>query len=77
QDEKFGNWAVELGLDDQRFATCWEQDPSKEVLDRNTKLARSLGVRGTPTFLVNGKVVVGALPYEDFAAILEEAAKGR
>lgn len=77
QDEKFGSWAVELGLDDQRFATCWEQDPSKEVLDRNTRLARSLGVRGTPTFLVNGKVVVGALPYDDFAVVLEEAAKGR
>lgn len=74
QPEKFAGWAGELGLDGERFGTCWEEDPSKEPLDQNTKLARSLGVRGTPTFLVNGMVIVGALLYEDFAAVLERAA---
>lgn len=77
QDETFGKWAVEeLGLDPQQFAACWESDPSEEIIDQNTKLSRSLGIRGTPTFLVNGRVVVGALPYEQFATILEVAAKG-
>lgn len=78
QDDKFTEWAVEeLGLNARQFVTCWDEDPSKEAIDQNTKLARSLGVRGTPTFLVNGKVVVGALPYEDFAAILEQIEQGR
>lgn len=77
QDEKFTQWAVELGLDEQQFAACWDEDPSKERIEQNTKLSRSLGIRGTPTFLVNGKVVVGAYPYDKFAAILEEVAEGR
>ncbi len=73
QREKFAAWARELGLDGKRFDTCWDKDPSRVRIDRNTQLARSLGVRGTPTFLVNGKVIVGALPYEDFAVLLEAA----
>lgn len=31
----------------------------------------------TPTFLVNGRTVVGALAYEDFRAILEGGGNGR
>lgn len=77
QDEKFAEWAVELGLDEQRFAACWDEDPSEERIEQNTKLSRSLGIRGTPTFLINGKVVIGAYPYDKFAAILEEVAQGR
>ncbi len=76
QREKFVAWARELGLDGKRFDACWDKDPSKELIDRNTKLARALGVRGTPTFLVNGKVIVGALIYEEFAALLEAAERG-
>jgi protein-disulfide isomerase len=39
---------------------------------RDQNLANSLGARGTPTFFVNGRKVVGALPYEAFRAIIDE-----
>ena len=36
------------------------------------KEAQGVGVRGTPTFFINGRMVVGARPIEDFRAIIDE-----
>ncbi len=74
QQERFAEWAAELGLDAQRFRACWDSDRSAERLERNTRLARANGVPGTPAFVVNGQALVGALPYGAFAAALETAA---
>jgi predicted DsbA family dithiol-disulfide isomerase len=35
--------------------------------------ARRLGIRATPTFLINGRRVVGAHPIESFREVIEEA----
>ena len=42
------------------------------ALERMDKLASSLGANGTPTFFVNGRRLMGARPYEQFRALLEE-----
>jgi protein-disulfide isomerase len=39
--------------------------------------ARRLGVRATPTFLINGRRLVGAHPIESFREVIEEALRGR
>jgi len=39
--------------------------------------AQALGINGTPTFLINGRKVVGGLPLEELRAIVEDALKGR
>ena len=46
-------------------------DPSEVVAD-----GKEIGVQGTPTFVVNGKVLVGAVPLSQFEAIIKEASKG-
>ena len=66
-------WAVELGLDAGAFNTCLDsgkmaQETQKDMLD-----GQKAGIRGTPGFLVNGKVVSGAQPFAVFAAIIDEA----
>ena len=38
-------------------------------------LARRLGASGTPTFLINGKLLIGAHPFETFKRILDAIAK--
>lgn len=59
-----------VGLDDGAFTRCLESDAVEEHVERSTSAARRLGVRGTPTFFVNGKRVVGALPLEAFRQLL-------
>jgi protein-disulfide isomerase len=36
-----------------------------------------MGVRSTPTFLINGKPLVGAQPIENFRAAIDEALRVR
>jgi protein-disulfide isomerase len=32
-----------------------------------------MGIRATPTFLVNGQVIQGALPLEEFEKVIDQA----
>jgi protein-disulfide isomerase len=73
QRARFEGWATELGMNAERFRACLKSDPGKLWLKRNTNLAQNHGVPGTPAFVVNGRAIVGALPYRDFAAALEAA----
>jgi protein-disulfide isomerase len=50
-------------LDSHKFADAVQKD-----LDYGTKL----GVRSTPTFFVNGKLIQGAQPFEVFKEAIDE-----
>jgi protein-disulfide isomerase len=65
-------YAGELHLDTERFARDIDGLRNLPEVENDRRLAKSLGVDGTPAFLVNGSRVVGALPYEDFKALVEE-----
>jgi protein-disulfide isomerase len=73
QRAKFESWAAGLGLDATCFRSCLQRDAGDTWLKRNTHLAQTHGVPGTPAFVVNGRAIVGALPYGDFAAALQAA----
>ncbi len=45
------------GLDEQAFLGCYLQSPSIEAVHRQMTLGNSLGVRSTPTYVVNGWMV--------------------
>jgi protein-disulfide isomerase len=62
----FARLAQELGLDVARFGRCIKSKATAETVVRNNALAREMGVRGTPTFVINGEVVQGALPTDIF-----------
>lgn len=66
-------FAVELGLDTQAFDECLDSGKYTSLVQNETQAAQSLGVRSTPTFLVNGKPVIGAQPFEVFQQYIEEA----
>lgn len=69
----FRSFAQATGLDAARFAGCWAGDAAAARLHRSNELADQLGVRATPTFFVNGARVEGALPVEQFRAVLLDA----
>ena len=59
-------YAEGMGLNTTDFSTCLDSDAkAKQVLD-DVQAAQSYGVRATPTFFINGKILVGALPFSSF-----------
>jgi protein-disulfide isomerase len=66
--------AQELGLDGQRFRSVMEDDATLEDVRADVDDAVQFGVSGTPTFFINGQVVVGAQPTEVFVEAIERAA---
>lgn len=64
-------WVSELGIDMDGFDACVEGDDRIDRIASSTTLARQLGVRGTPTFVVIGyPPLQGALPVDMFREIL-------
>jgi len=54
------NLVKELNLDVKKFKDCLTSQKYKDQIIRDLKDGESLGVNGTPTFFVNGEMVVGA-----------------
>ncbi|MDA0327801.1 MAG: thioredoxin domain-containing protein [Gemmatimonadetes bacterium] len=64
-------WAAELGIDMMAFDACLESDSQINRIASSTALAREIGVRGTPTFIVIGyPPLQGALPLAVFQDVL-------
>jgi len=69
----FRAYAASAGLDAARFASCYEGTGPDARIRASNELADRMGVRATPTFFVNGNLVEGALPLEQFRAVIEGA----
>jgi len=65
-------YASEIGLDAGRFTADLDDQQVAAEVDADTKLAMSVGARGTPASFVNGRPVVGAKPYSEFASVVED-----
>jgi len=65
-------YAVELGLDGERFTRCLDERRYADSVDADLVQARALGITRTPTFLINDRVLVGAHPIETFRAVIAE-----
>jgi protein-disulfide isomerase len=68
-------YAQQVRLDMARFGSCMKGKAVGEQLAKNNALARSLFVRGTPTFFINGEVVPGALPTDVFVRGMDAVIK--
>ncbi len=66
--------AREAGLDVPRFRRALDDEAASEAVERDFAEGQSLGVTGTPAFLVNGRPVMGAQPLEVFVGVIEDAA---
>lgn len=71
--------ASDLGLDMEPFKECYESGKYEKQVAKNLKEGQNIGITSTPSFVVNGKLVPGGPPVEEFKRIIEEelaAAKG-
>jgi protein-disulfide isomerase len=72
----FDAFAGAAGLDTARFASCYRRNQPAPRITASNDLADRIGVRATPTFFINGYRVEGALPLEQFRAVLLDALRG-
>jgi len=70
-------FATQLGLDRTAFDACVDQRTYRAAVDADFNEVRTLGLNGTPTFLINGQRVVGAQPIATFATIIDAKLAGR
>ncbi len=70
--ESLIRYAKELGLDTRKFTSSIDMKKHKDEIDRDVKLALSLDLYNTPTFFVNGRKIVGAVPYDYLKKAVEE-----
>lgn len=66
-------YAGRLSLDRQAFATCLDTHQFRKEIEADVREGRALKLRGTPTFLVNGKPLVGAQSIEAFREAIRDA----
>jgi protein-disulfide isomerase len=70
--------AKDSGLNMTALDTCVKNKTHDERINTDLKEAQNNGIEGTPTVLINGRVVSGAYPYATFEKIIsEELAKAQ
>jgi len=67
----YERWARELGLDLNRFKAALASGRHKARIQEDDAQAGRLGIDGTPTLVVNGEKVVGAVPFENLKAVID------
>lgn len=69
--------AAQLGLNIAGFAACLDSGRKESVVLQDVQDGRRYGVRGTPTFFINGRILVGAQPITVFQAEIDRAMQHR
>jgi protein-disulfide isomerase len=72
-DRRLKAFAGVLELDMTQFNTCFDSEQFAEAVRADEKLARSLGVQGTPTLFVNGKPISNPLNFAEIQQAIETA----
>ena len=67
--------AQDLGLDTQRFNSCLDSKKYETEVKSDLQEGQIAGVSGTPTFFIDGQILVGAQPFSEFQRIIEEKLK--
>ena len=70
--ENLEKYAAEIGLDVAKFKADIDAPATKKQVDDDLKLAKDLGVQGTPNFFINGRPLRGAVPYEQFKTVVDD-----
>ncbi len=65
-------YAAQLGLDQARIDDYLASNAGERLIQADEALARKIGARGTPTFFVNGRKLVGAQPLSGFKRVIDE-----
>ncbi len=66
----FIRYAEQIGLEPTPFTECLESGRYQSAVEADLNEGLGFGVRGTPTFFINGHIFVGAQPIEAFEQMI-------
>ena len=68
----YTRFAAQLNLDTDAFDACMADRRHLPAVQDDYNAARSYGITGTPAFFINGRPIIGAQPFGDFAGMIAE-----
>ncbi len=66
-------YAQQAGLDMTRFRRALDQHTHQAAIQADMRAFDASGESGTPTFFINGRVLQGAQPFEQFKVAIDRA----
>jgi protein-disulfide isomerase len=70
--DKATEYLADTGIDKAKWADCFDNQKTAAKVDAQMQEGSSVGVRGTPGFIINGRLVSGAQPFENFKNIIDD-----
>ena len=69
------DYGQQVGIDRLQLSGCMDSKASLPRIEENVKEAKALDVNSTPTFFINGKILIGGGPPEAFYQAIDDALK--
>ena len=67
------DYGQQVGIDRLQLSGCIDSKASLPRIEENVKEAKAVDVNSTPTFFINGRVLIGGGPPEAFYQAIDEA----
>ena len=71
-DADLYRFATQAGIDRLKFDACLTSGKYKEAWRPSQDEGNRLGVTSTPSFFINGRLIVGAMAFDAFSKIIDE-----
>lgn len=73
---KLKEHAKSVGLDETKFSDCLDKSKYADAVKKDMEAGSEVGVSGTPAFFINGIMISGAQPIEEFKRIIDQELAG-
>ncbi len=64
-------YAKQLGLDTGKFDKCLDSGEKGSIVQADLADGKKVGVNGTPAFFINGILLSGAQPFDEFKSVID------
>jgi protein-disulfide isomerase len=64
--------AKESGADEKKYADCVAGKKYADYIQKDMEYGEKVGVKSTPTFFINGQILNGAVPIDQFSEIIDD-----
>ena len=55
-----------------KFDDCFDNKKTLDKVKADMAEGQAVGVNGTPAFFINGRMISGAQPFENFKAVIDD-----
>ncbi len=70
--DKSVEYLKDSGIDMAKWTDCYDKKGTQDKVTAQQTEGQGLGVTGTPAFFINGRMLVGAQPFEQFKNVIDD-----